>query len=345
MQPTQPQAESAASYWNRLLAPYMERSPKRALFQLVTTSALFILSWAAMVWSLDVSYWLTLALLLPTSGFLIRLFIFQHDCGHGAFFKSQRINNWVGFFIGILMLTPYQYWRRTHASHHASSGDLDRRGYGDVNTLTVDEYLALSKRGRLRYRIYRSITVLLLVGPIYQFVVKHRFPLDAPRSWKREWSSIMWTNVGIIVLLVLGWQTIGITKLLLVQVPLVMTSTAIGIWLFYVQHQFEDTYWRNTPEWDFHRAGLEGSSYYELPAVLHWFTGNIGYHHIHHLSSRIPNYHLRRCFREQPEMQKVTRLTIWESVKCARLKLWDQASGKLVGFSEIRQRPSLRTDH
>ena len=332
-----PASESATSYWNKLLAPYMETSAKRALFQLVTTAALFMLGWAAMLVSLNVSYWLTLALALPTAGLLIRLFIFQHDCGHGAFFKSQRVNNWVGFFIGVVMMTPYQYWRRTHALHHSASGDLDRRGYGDVNTLTVDEYFALSRFGRIRYRIYRSLPVLLLVGPIFQFVLKHRFPLDAPFTWKREWRSILWTNVGIAALIVLGWQTIGITELLLVHTPIMMTATGIGIWLFYVQHQFEDTYWRNTPEWDFHRAGLEGSSYYELPAILHWFTGNIGYHHIHHLSSRIPNYHLKQCFIEQPEMQRVTRLTIWESLKCARLKLWDAESGRLVSFSQLRQ--------
>ncbi|MEM9558034.1 MAG: fatty acid desaturase [Acidobacteriota bacterium] len=326
---------SAARYWNELLAPYMVPSTRSALFQLLTTAALFVGGWAAMLWALDVSYWLTLALALPTAGFLIRLFIFQHDCGHGAFFKNRRLNDAVGFTIGVLMLTPYHYWRRTHAIHHGTSGDLDRRSFGDIDTLTVDEYLALSPIGRLGYRLYRSPLVLLVIGPIYQFFVKHRLPLDIPLSWRREWASVLWTDLALAGLFVLGWWQLGLERMLLVHVPILLVAQAVGVWLFYVQHQFEDTYWREHHAWDFHRAGLEGSSFYDLPTILHWFTGNIGFHHIHHLSSRIPNYRLRACFRELPVLHKVTRLTLRSSLRTMRLKLWDPERGKLIGFRDL----------
>ncbi|MCP3956240.1 MAG: fatty acid desaturase [bacterium] len=327
---------SSAAYWNRLLAPYMVPSARKALFQLLTTGALFVLGWLAMLWSLEISYWLTLVLALPTAGLLIRLFIFQHDCGHGSFFKSRRANDAVGFVLAALILTPYHYWRRTHAIHHGTSGDLDRRSFGDIRTLTVQEYVALSRWQRIGYRLYRSMPVLLLIAPAYQFLIKHRLPLDIPRSWKREWASVMWTNLAIAVVLFVAWQTIGIDRLLLVHIPVILLAGALGIWLFYVQHQFEDTYWREHPEWESHRASLEGSSLYDLPAVLHWFTGNIGFHHVHHLSSRIPNYRLEQCFRERPELQHVTRLTLWGSLRCARLKLWDGEREKLVSFRSLR---------
>ncbi len=307
----------------------------KALFQLLTTGTLFILGWLLMLWSLEVSYGLTLLLAVPTAGLLIRLFIFQHDCGHGAFFSSRRANDTVGSVIGLLILTPYYYWRRTHAIHHGSSGDLDRRTFGDIRTLTVREYLALTRWRQFGYRLYRSLPVLLVLGPVYQFLLKHRLPLDIPRSWKREWASILWTDLVILGVIVVAWLTIGVDRLLLVHLPIVLVAAGLGVWLFYVQHQFEDTYWREHPQWDFHRAGLEGSSLYDLPAVLHWFSGNIGFHHIHHLSSRIPNYHLERCFRERPELQGVTRLSLRQSLSCARLKLWDADQGKLVSFRSV----------
>jgi len=333
---TKPLAEAAPRSWNQILAPYKKSHRGKSLFQLITTSVLFVAGWVAMLYSLEVGYWLTLLLALPTAGLLTRLFIIQHDCGHGSFFRSSRANHAVGSVIGVLMMIPYHYWRRTHAIHHASAGDLDHREFGDISTLTVDEYLALSRWGRLGYRLYRNIFFLVLVGPIYQFVFKHRLPLDTPRAWRKEWASILWTNVALVALVVTLGQTIGYGTLVLVHLPVLMLSGGFGLWLFYVQHQFEDTYWRNHPEWDIHRAALEGSSFFDLPPVLHWFTGNIGYHHIHHLSSRIPNYSLKRCLEENPELQKVTRFTLWESLRCARLKLWDEREKRLIGFSDLR---------
>jgi acyl-lipid omega-6 desaturase (Delta-12 desaturase) len=322
--------------WNALLAPYKGGDLSRSLFQLVTTAALFVASWLLMVWSLSVGYWLTLLLAVPTAGLVTRLFIIQHDCGHGSFFRSATANRWVGATLGVVTLTPYQYWRRCHAIHHATSGDLDHRELGDINTLSVGEYLALSRRGRLLYRLYRSMPVLLLLGPFYQFVLKHRFPFDMPRSWVKEWRSVLGTDAALAAVLLVAWKTIGLGALAAVHLPVVMISGALGVWLFYVQHQFEDTYWELHPEWDFHRAGLEGSSYLDLPPVLHWFTGNIGYHHVHHLSSRIPNYRLRACMEQVPELSRVTKLTVWGSLRCARLKLWDPESRRLIGFRELR---------
>lgn len=290
-----------------------------------------------MIQSLEVGWWLTWLLALPVAGLLTRLFIIQHDCGHGSFFRSPKANHSVGFVLGVVTLTPYHYWRRTHAIHHATSGDLDHRDFGDIRTLTVDEYLELSRWGRLRYRLYRNLFVLLVLGPLFQFVIKHRVPLDAPKEWKREWSGVMWTNAALAAVLVTFWLTVGLGTFFAVWFPILVLSGASAIWLFYVQHQFEDTYWEHQPEWDFHRAGIEGSSYFDLPRVLHWFTGNIGFHHIHHLSSRIPNYSLRRCLEENPELQRVTRLTLWGSLKCAGLKLWDEKSRRLVGFGDLRR--------
>ncbi len=324
-------------YWSGLLAPYTKPVNRKALFQLVTTGLLFALNWYLMLLSLSGPYWITLLAALPAAGLSTRLFIFQHDCGHGAFFRSQAANNRIGGLLGVLTLMPYRYWRRTHALHHGGQGDLDRRGLGDIITLTVDEYLALSRWRRFKYRVYRNPLVLLLVGPTLQFVIKHRLPLDIPRTWKKEWASVMWTNVGLAAVIGVAWALIGIDRFLLVQVPITLFAGASGVWLFYVQHQFEDTYWREHPEWDFHRAAIEGSSFYDLPGLLHWFTGNIGFHHIHHLASRVPNYQLKECFRKTPDLQHVTRLTLLGSLRCARLHLWDEAEGRLIGFRQLRQ--------
>lgn len=325
--------------WNAILEPYRKPEVWRSTFQLVNTAVPFVLLWALMLWSLQVGYWLTLLLAFPTSMMMMRLFIFQHDCGHGSFFKSRRANGIVGSIIGVVMLIPYSYWRRTHAIHHATSGNLDQRGFGDIDTLTVREYLGMSRSKRIRYRLYRHPLVMLVFGAFYQFVIKHRFPTDTPKNWKQAWLSVWWTNAAIAAVVAVMWLTIGIDRFLLVQLPLTLISGTAGVFMFYVQHQYKDTYWRYREAWDYYAAGLEGSSYFELPRILHWCTGNIGYHHIHHVSSRIPNYHLRRAWEENPELQQVTRLSIPESIKTLWLSLWDEGSKQLVGFREL---PAIR---
>jgi omega-6 fatty acid desaturase (delta-12 desaturase) len=322
--------------WNELLAPYKRSTLWRSIYQIVDTAVPFVLLWVAMLWSLSVSYWLTLALSVPTALLVMRLFILQHDCGHQAFFKSKRANDILGSIIGVFTLVPYHYWRRTHAIHHATSGNLDQRSFGDIDTLTVREYLGLSKTKRLMYRMYRHPLVMTVIGPAYQFVFKHRYPADAPRSWKREWASVHYTNLGLLAVVTIMWLTIGIDRFLLVQVPVTVISGSLGVFLFYVQHQYEDTYWRYRERWDYYAAGLEGSSHYVLPKVLQWFTGNIGLHHIHHVASRIPNYYLQRCFDENPELQKVTELRFWPSIKTLWMTLWDEDEQRLVGFRDLK---------
>ena len=321
--------------WRVLLAPYKKASWVRALVQLFDTALPFALLWYLMVRSLNVSYWLTILLAVPQAFLFIRLFIIQHDCGHGSFFPSRAANNALGAVLGVVTLFPYGYWRRTHAIHHATNGNLDDREFGDIRTLTVKEYQALPRWSRFGYRLYRNPLVLFGVGPVYQFVLKHRFPFDIPFSWKREWRSVLTTNVAIAATVfglaqVFGWQTVA-----LVHLPIVVVAGSLGVWLFYVQHQFEDSYWDRADAWDFYRAGVHGSSFYDLPKLAHWLTGNIGYHHIHHLSSQIPNYRLAACFEENPSMQRVTRITFRQSLRCAKLRLWDEDRRAMVGFGKL----------
>jgi omega-6 fatty acid desaturase (delta-12 desaturase) len=319
--------------WKRRLAPYMMAHDRTAWFQLLSTLGLFALVWSVTYLGVEhVGWWVALALAPLTGLLMVRVFIVQHDCGHGSFFRSKTMNDRVGAWLGILTLTPYHYWKRTHAVHHASSGDLDRRGMGDIATLTVAEYRSRPWRSRLAYRLYRHPLVLLGLGPVYLFLLKHRLPLDIPRSWRREWRSVMVTDAAIAAVLVAAWATIGLDRFLLIQLPVAIAMGTAGVWLFYVQHQFEDTFWARRADWSFAAAALEGSSFYDLPPVLHWFTGNIGYHHIHHLASRIPNYRLPACFREVPELQNAPRLTLAESLRCLRLRLWNEDARRLVGF-------------
>jgi omega-6 fatty acid desaturase (delta-12 desaturase) len=324
--------------WREILAPYKRASTRAAVVQLVDTALPFAVAWYLMLRSLEVSYFLTLALAVPAGFLFIRLFILQHDCGHGSFFPSRHANNVVGSLLGVVTLFPYGYWRRTHAVHHATSGNLDRRELGDVKTYTVREYLGFTPAHRWLYSLYRHPLILLGFGPLYQFVLKHRFPFDIPWSWKREWASVLWTNAGIAAVFAVLARTFGWRAIVLVHLPVVLVAGAVGVFLFFVQHQFEDTYWERDQTWDFYRAGVRGSSFFDLPPVLHWLTANIGYHHIHHLASMIPNYRLAQCFRENPGLQQVTRLSLWQGVKCLRLKLWDEESRTLVGFDAIRRR-------
>jgi omega-6 fatty acid desaturase (delta-12 desaturase) len=322
--------------WNNLLATYRSPSPWRSLFQLGNTVVPFVTIWLVMLWSLQYGYWITLLLAAPAALLLMRLFILQHDCGHGSFFKSRRANDFLGFVLGVVTLVPYTYWRRTHAIHHATSGNLDLRNFGDIDTLTVKEYLCLSKAKRLRYRLYRHPAVMLLVGPAYQFILKHRLPLDIPKSWKREWASVHRTNLALLLVVTTLWLTIGMQRFLLVQLPITVIAGSVGVFLFYIQHQYEDTYWRYREAWNYYDAGLQGSSHYILPKVFQWFTGNIGLHHIHHLNSRIPNYYLQRCFDENPELHQVTQLRFRQSVRTLWMTLWDEEGRRLVGFRDVK---------
>jgi acyl-lipid omega-6 desaturase (Delta-12 desaturase) len=281
-------------------------------------------------------WWFALLLAVPSAGFLVRLFMIQHDCGHGSFFRQRAANDWVGRVIGVLTLTPYDFWRHTHAIHHATSGHLERRGIGDVDTLTVQEYQSLSFWGRLRYRTYRHPLVMFGFGPAYLFLLQHRLPVGLFRGGWWPWLSVMATNVAIAAIAAGLIWFIGLGPLLLVELPTILLAGSIGVWLFYVQHQFEMTFWAHEGEWTFQEAALHGSSHYDLPGILRWFTANIGVHHVHHLCSRIPYYRLPRALRDHHELGGVTRLTLLQSLRCVRLVLWDEDQRRLVSFQRVR---------
>jgi omega-6 fatty acid desaturase (delta-12 desaturase) len=334
--PSGPHAADRLSHLRRpsVFAAYEAPDVRRGLRQLAATVVPFVALWVTMVRSLDYGYWLTMLLAVPTAGFLVRLFLLQHDCAHRSFVRSAAANDAIGTLIGFLTLTPHYCWRRLHLLHHATSGNLDRRGYGDIDTLTVNEYLRLSRGRRALYRIYRHPLVLFGIAPALHFVVKQRWSPSRSRSWRRERLSVHVTNAGLLILTVALSMAIGFERLLLVEVPMFMLAASAGVWLFYVQHQFEDTYWDSDAHWDAVAAGIEGSSHYVLPQPLEWLTCCIGLHHIHHLSPRIPNYRLRQCLDENPALQQGPKLTIRQSLRCAALKLWDEDRRRLVPFPE-----------
>jgi len=320
------------------VAPYARADHRRAVAQLLNTGLPFVLLMAALLCGAGRHPVLTLPLAAPAALLLVRLFAIQHDCGHGSFFASRRTNDLLGRALGVLTLTPYACWRKSHAIHHANSGNLDRRGTGDVRTLTVREYHWLSLRWRLRYRVYRHPLVLFGLGPIFLFVIHHRIPTVSPFCHRRIWGSILGTNAAVAAIVMLMLLTLGARALMLGYLPVILLAASTGIWLFYIQHQFEHTYWATGPDWDFHAAALKGSSFYDLPAVLHWLTGYIGFHHIHHVCSKIPNYRLRECFDENPEFRDARRLTLRDSLKCSRHSLWDEERQLLVSFRDAFRR-------
>lgn len=324
-----------AAHFTDMVRPFWGADTGRSVLQLLMSAIPFFALWYAMLWSLEVGYWLTLLLALPAAAFLMRLFMIQHDCGHGSFFHSRAARDTVGFWIGVLTLVPYDYWRRTHAYHHAHSGNLDFRGFGDIDTLTVREYRALSRWGRLGYRVYRHPLILFLIGPAFHFLIKHRYPWDIPRDWTQAWKSVWRTNAAIVAIVAVMAVTIGIERFVLVQVPLTLLACSLGVWLFYVQHQYEETYWHRADRWDYYDSALRGSSYLVLPRPLQWLTANIGIHHVHHMSSRIPNYRLQECMEANPELQQVTRVTLLDGFRLARLTLWDEERDRLIGFKDL----------
>ena len=314
---------------------YRETSPSRALFELAITATALVTLWVLMWLSLDVSYWLTLLLAIPAAGFMVRLFLIQHDCGHGAFFRSRVLNDGLGRVLGVFTLTPYDYWKGNHSIHHATCSNLDQRGIGDVDTLTVAEYRALPLHRRIGYRIYRNGFFIFGFGAVYLFFIQHRLPFFQMRNGWRPWVSTMATNAALALAVTGMIWLVGTRPFLMVHLPIMLLAASMGVWLFYVQHQFEDVQWSHDGTWAPQDAALSGSSYYDLPPVLRWLTANIGIHHVHHLNSRIPFYRLPQVLKDHPELQSVGRLTFRESLRCVNLSLWCETRKKLVSFADL----------
>ena len=329
-----PETDAEQRQWSKALAPYRGPNRLRSTWELVVTSAPFFLFWGGAMALLALDMWWGVFLTIPAAAFLIRLFMIQHDCGHGALFNRRRTNDWIGRVIGVLTLTPYEYWRRTHSVHHAWAGNLDERGMGDVVTLTIAEYRAMSRGQRLGYRLYRNPAFFLVIGSAVTFLLKHRLPMGLMRSGARPWLSTMGTNAMIVLIASLLIWAVGLGPFLIVQLTVTLLAGSVGIWLFFVQHQFEDTYWEAADEWSFQKGALHGSSHYDLPPVLRWFTANIGIHHVHHLASRIPFYRLGQVLRDFPELRARGRLTLLKSFRAARLALWDEEGKHLVSFRD-----------
>ncbi len=327
--------------WRGAVAAYARADTRRALTQLLGTALPFLALTAAILFGFNHGVWAGAVLVLPAAALLVRLFMIQHDCGHGSFFRSRWANDLIGGVLGVLTLTPYAFWRKRHAVHHATSGNLERRGVGDVTTLTVREYRTSSFWRRLAYRLYRHPLVMFGVGPAYVFLIRHRLPICNPVRDTSTWVSVLGVNAALAAIIVVMSLTVGFAPFMLTYVPVLLLAATIGVWLFYVQHQFEDTWWESGEGWDFQAAALKGCSFYDLPRLLHWMTCHIGLHNVHHLSSRIPNYRLRECLEQNRALLAAKRLTLWESFKCARLALWDEERRKLVPFKAARLNSGL----
>ncbi len=331
----QPQTRGARE-WIKILAAYRDSSTPRSVFELVVTLGAFVVLWGIAWKLLSVSYVLSFAVSLINAGFLLRLFAIQHDCGHGSFFKNRTANDWLGRFLGVLTLTPYDVWKRTHSVHHNCTGNLGRRGMGDIHTKTVAEYHALTRSQQLLYRLYRNPVLLFGFGPGYLFFIQNRLPLGLTEH-RQFWISAMGTNAVLALWLTVTYLIGGLMPLVLIFVPSTLLAATIGMWLFYVQHQFETTHWEADEDWHMHEAALEGSSHYVMHPVLQWMSANIGIHHVHHLNSRIPFYRLPEVLNDHIDLAESNRMTIRESFQNARLHLWDENSKTLVSFKQARQ--------
>jgi acyl-lipid omega-6 desaturase (Delta-12 desaturase) len=317
--------------WQQAVSRYQNPSLRHSIWQICNTLVPFFVLWYLAYRSLEISYALTLVFAFVAALFMLRIFIIFHDCGHGSFFKSRKLNNFVGVLTGILTFTPYYAWRHSHAVHHATSGDLDRRGVGDVWTLTYNEYQTLPRWKRIAYRLYRNPIVIFVIAPVIQFVVLHRLPYTSASPKAREKNSVTWTNLALLAIVIVMSLLIGFKAFILIQLPMITIAASMGVWMFYVQHQYENAYWEWHEEWDYATAALYGSSFYKLPKVLQWLTGNIGFHHIHHLSPRIPNYKLEACHYENPVFAEIEPLTLWTSLKSLHVRLWDEDRHKMIG--------------
>jgi omega-6 fatty acid desaturase (delta-12 desaturase) len=336
-------SQSAREDLIQSVSKYAQPDYRKAFWQIFNTFVPYIGLWALMIFSVlhGFPYWITLLLSVAAAGFLVRIFILFHDCCHVAFFPSRRANRILGYLAGIMTFTPFEDWQRTHVIHHSASGDLDRRGVGDIWTLTVDEYLSASRLKRFAYRFFRNPLFLFTIIPLVLFLIIQRFP--SPGAKKRERNSVFFTNGTIVAIITVMSLTLGFQNYLLIQLPVILMAASAGMWLFYVQHQYEDVYWSRHQSWDLTLSGLEGSSYYKLPKVLQWIVGNIGLHHIHHVKANIPNYNLQRCYDEISALQTVTPLTFRKSLKSLWLNLWDEQRQKLVSFRSISMLPRMKS--
>ncbi|MDB6133556.1 MAG: hypothetical protein JWM59_1799 [Verrucomicrobiales bacterium] len=332
--PEDPRFEEQTAGWKGIVRKYQNPSRWKSAWQLVNTLVPYVALWVLMYFSIGVSWWLVIPLAVLAAGFHVRIFIIFHDCTHGSFFKSRRANEITGFITGILVFTSYHHWRWEHSVHHSTTGDLDRRGMGDVWTLTVQEYLESSRARRFAYRLARNPLVLFIIAPLVLFLILERIP--TPKAGKKERRGLHFTNLGILLVACGLVSIFGFGAWLVIQLTILTIASAAGVWLFYVQHQFEDVYWERRPDWDYAKAALEGSSFYKLPRILQWFSGNIGFHHIHHLSPRIPNYELERAHNAEPMFNSVKPLTIRTSLKSLGFRLWDENRRRLTNFKAVK---------
>lgn len=334
----------ALKNWVQIVRKYQTPSTAKAIWQVINTFLPFLGLWALMYISLDYSYLITIGLGFVNAFFLVRIFIIQHDCGHQSFIKSRTWNNILGTICSMFSLIPYKYWARSHSMHHKHNGQLEHRDLGDITTLTVKEYLELPKLKRLEYKIYRSPFILFGIGSVYYVLLHNRLPLIKPTKWDKTKFSLIGSSIAVIAFYVSMCLLFGWKEFFMVQIPIITMFAITAIWFFYVQHQHEDAYKEWKDNWDYLIASIKGSSYYKLPQIIHWFTGNIGFHHIHHLSSLIPNYNLQKCFRENPILTKYANpITFTESLKCMFNKLWDEEGQKMITFDEFyRMEPQLK---